>query len=138
MRHCLDARDALDRANFVVIGRVLGEQGVSVRALAESGTPFRTVDQRASERVTVCVQADGGQTDDRVAGLDAAEPRKRFDLDDADDRTRQIEVPRLIKARHLGRLAAQKRTVVPPAGFRAAAHDLGRDLRIELADRKVI
>jgi hypothetical protein len=84
------------------------------------------------------VQAVRRKPDDRIAGPDAQRVRNRRDVDDPNDGSGQIEGVVTIDAGHLRRFAAQERGVVGAAGRLHAAHDLGRDRRIELADREVI
>src|SRR5579863_932961 len=138
VRHRLNARDSLERAHGSIVRRMCGEQRIGKRSTFERSVPLVARDQRARERIAVGVQADRRQTNNRVARLDAAEPLERFDLDDAHDRSREIEMRRLIEARHFGGFAAEQRALVNATGLRATAHNVGRDRGIQLSHGEVI
>src|SRR3546814_2615442 len=78
------------------------------------------------------------QADQHVADLDlAAVDDLRF-LGDRHAKTGEVEITRLIHARHFRGLAAHQRAAGELAALCDALDDLGRDFRIELAGRVVI
>ena len=95
------------------------EQRVGVGRAVEGLQPFVGRDQRARQRVAVGVQTDRRQPDDRVARRHAFAIGHVGDVDDADDRARQIEIAGLVQPGHLRGFAAQQRHRVRLAGAMA-------------------
>ncbi len=92
-----------------------------------------------AERITVRMQAARFNADDHVAALDGflAVEHLRF-FHHADDGAAQIVFARLIKARHLRRLAADERAIVFRARARETFDDFGENVRLQLAGAEII
>ena len=97
----------------------------------------RVEEHLARERVAVRVQAEGGQPDEHVAGLNPARQRP-LPLHDAHDEAGEIVVVLGVGARHLRRLAADQRAAELGAGAREAGDDLLHLRRVHLAERDVV
>ena len=92
-----------------------------------------------AERIAVRVQAARFDADDHVAALHGflAVEHPGF-FHHADDGAAHVVFARLIKARHLRRLAADERTIVFRASAGEAFDDFGENVRLQLAGAEII
>ncbi len=84
------------------------------------------------------MEAPGFESNEPVALANARPVENPLLLDDTDDRPGDVVVARLIKARHLRRLAAEKREPELPAGFRHSRDHRRGDVGIELPHGEVV
>src|SRR5262249_57897628 len=89
-------------------------------------------------RGAVGLETDRGQPEGDVARGDARAVEDLLAIDDADDRARDVVLPRRVEARHLRRLTAEERRSVLATGAGDAFDHALDDARLDLARRDVV
>ena len=95
-------------------------------------------EELAGERVSVGVQAGGGQADEHVSGFDFCAGNELVAVDDADDEAGKVVLALGVEAGHLGGFAADERAAVGPAGFGEAGDDFFGHFAVEGSGGEVI
>ena len=144
-----DVRHPLDREVFEQIQEALdidAGRGEELFTNALFQTAHRAVDLQshaleenlARQRITVGMEAGGGETDNLVANRGGRTVNDILAIDNADGKTSKIVLPFAVHSRHLGGLAANQSTAGLDAALGDAANNLYRFLRREFARRQIV